>query len=399
MTHVEEHLIPPVTEKSTIKIFGIGGAGVAMLAEINGRVQMRASFAAADTDAHSLADCAAPTKFHVENKLLRGLGSAGDAERSRSLAEEQFTEFKNACQGSEVVFILAGLGGGAGSGIAPVLARAAREAGALVLAFVTLPFDCEGSHRVQQAQHSLVQIKNAADGVICLACDKTSGLINESLGLRESFRAVDNLLLEGLRGVCQLFVRRGVITLHFGDLYSLLRDRHAENCFAFIEASGAARSRIVVDKILAHPLLDKGRALMEAEALIVNITGGKNFSMEEIKRVMTEVKRLCPRGKIIMGADEDVTLGDLLTVTIVAARPDTLADTARPVHPAPKTVSATSAAPVMPRPRRSGSAKPVQGQLQLTIVSKGRFDKSEPTLHEGKDLDLPTFLRLGVVLN
>jgi cell division protein FtsZ len=399
MTHLEENLIPPVAEKSTMKIFGVGGAGIAMLAEVNGRVQMRASFAAADTDALALAGCGAPVKFHVENKLLRGLGSAGDAERSRSLAEEQFSEFKNACQGCEVVFILAGLGGGAGSGITPVLARAAREAGALVLAFVTLPFDCEGNHRIQQAQHSLVQIKNAADGVICLACDKTTGLINDSLGLRETFRTVDNLLLEGLRGVCQLFVRRGVITLHFGDLYSLLRDRHAENCFAFVEASGAARSRIVVEKILSHPLLDKGRALTESEAVIVNITGGKNFSMEEIKRVMTEVKRLCPRGKVVMGADEDATLGDVLTVTLVVARPDGLSENAKTNRPSATTVSATSSAPTISRPRRAGASKPVQGQLQLTIVSKGRFDKSEPTLHEGKDLDLPTFLRLGVVLN
>ena len=402
----EPGLLPAGTEKTTMNIFGVGDVGVKLLAALDAQEFSAAGLVAVNTDARSLRESGVPVKFHIENKLLRGLGSGGDAERSRALAEEQFSSLKSACEDSSVVFILAGLGGGAGSGISPVLARAAREAGALVLAFVTLPFDSEGNHRLQQAQQGLEHLKAAADGVICLAGDKIFGLVDENLGLIETLQASDRLLLDGLRGVWQLLSRRGLIHVHFGDLCALLRDQHAENCFAFVEAAGAARARAVVEKIISHPLLDQGRALAESGAVLVNITAGKNLTMAEINRVMGEVKRQCGRAQIIMGAAVDEAWGDRLGVTIIAARPDTMPKavensrlnhgrgglTGGPASPVSFPLVSTG------RPRRPAS-KPVQGQLPLTIVSRGRFDKSEPTLHNGNDLDVPTFLRLGVVLN
>ena len=407
MSHLEENLIEPVTEKSTMKIFGVGDAGVRWLGQLGAAEFSAAEMVAVNTDAASLAASDAPVKFHIANKLLRGLGSGGDAERSRALAEEQFSTLKSACAGAGVVFILAGLGGGAGSGMVPVLARAAREAGALVLALVSLPFAGEGDHRQRQAQQSLEQIKSAADGVICLAGEKIFGLIDENTGLLEIFRSADLLLLEGLRGVWQLLTRRGIIQVHFGELCALLRDRHAENCFAFVEATGAARSRTVVEKILSHPLLDKGRALGEADVIIVNFTGGSNLTMSEINRIMGEVKRQCGRATVVMGAAVEEALGDRLCVTIIAGRSNGSAKSEEAPRPASARGNNFSGVPTSPaalpvfggnRSRRA-VGKPVQGQLSLTIVSKGRFDKSEPTLHDGKDLDVPTFLRLGLVLN
>src|SRR5579863_8877505 len=135
-----------------VKIIGIGNAGISMLDSLNTPEFAGAELAAVNTDAASLAACPATIKIHLENKLLRGLGSGGDPDRGRALAEEQFSTLKSTCEGASVVFLLAGLGGGAGSGISPVLAKAAREAGALVLAFVTLPFECEGNRREAQAQ-------------------------------------------------------------------------------------------------------------------------------------------------------------------------------------------------------------------------------------------------------
>ena len=130
---------------STAKIFGVGNAGVGLLAAINGEDFAGAAFAAVNTDAASLAASSAALKIQLENRLLRGMGTGGDPERGRAMAEEQFATLKSACEGAEVIFIVAGLGGGAGSGISPVLARAAKETGALVLAFVTLPFGCEAT--------------------------------------------------------------------------------------------------------------------------------------------------------------------------------------------------------------------------------------------------------------
>ncbi len=193
--------------------------------------------------APSLAASSATVKIHLETKLLRGLGTGGDPERGRAIAEEQFSTLKTACEGADVVLIVAGLGGGAGSGISPVLARAAKETGALVLAFVTLPFLCEGNRRQQQAQQSLEQLKSVADGVICLPNQKTFKLIDENTSVLDTFRITGGLLVEGVRGVWQLLTRPGLIQIHFDDLCALVRDRHSESAFAFVEADRSRRVR------------------------------------------------------------------------------------------------------------------------------------------------------------
>src|SRR5580693_8849913 len=170
-----------------VKIIGVGNAGIAMLGALDPAEFAAAQLAVVNTDAGAFADSPATVKIHLENKLLRGLGSGGDPERSRAMAEEQFSMLKSACEGADVVFILAGLGGGAGSGISPILARAAREAGALVLAFVTLPFEGEGPRREAQAQQSLEQLQAAADGVICLPGGKVLKLLDENTSLVDIF--------------------------------------------------------------------------------------------------------------------------------------------------------------------------------------------------------------------
>ncbi|HEX9048093.1 MAG TPA: cell division protein FtsZ [Verrucomicrobiae bacterium] len=391
-----ESLAAPV-----VRIFGVGNAGMAILAALDAKEFAAAEFAVVNTDATGLASSPAPVKIHLENKLMRGLGTGGDPERGRALAEEQFSLLKSACDGANVVFILAGLGGGAGSGISPVLAKAAREAGALVLAFVTLPFDCEGNRRETQAQQCLEQLKATADGVICLPNQRIFKLIDENTSLLETFRVTGKFLIEGVRGVWHLLMRPGLIQVHFGDLCDLLRDRHAENAFAFVEAAGAARAREVVENILAHPLLEEGHVLAESDAVLLSLTAGNDLSMSEINRVVDQVKRQCSHAQIIMGAALVAEMKDKLCVTVIAAKRDVVAKpkfrtethTAGAVPGASEVVVART-----PRARK-GPAKPVQTQLPLTIVSRGRFDKSEPTKHNGEDLDVPTFLRRGVPLN
>jgi cell division protein FtsZ len=393
-----EPAAPPV-----VRIFGVGNAGIALLGALDPAEFAAAQFAAVNTDPGAFAASSAPVKIHLENKLLRGLGSGGDPDRGRALAEEQFSTLKSACEGANVVFILAGLGGGAGSGISPVLAKAAREAGALVLAFITLPFECEGNRREAQAQHSLEQLKSAADGVICLPSQKVFKLIDENSTLLETFRVTGGFLIEGVRGVWHLLTRPGLIQVHFADLCALLRDRHAENAFAFVEATGAGRAREVVENILAHPLLEEGHVLAESDAVLVSLTAGKDLSMSEINRVIDQVKRQCAHAQIIMGAAIDEAMKDKLCVTVIAAKQNVAALTGAAVHAETRTTGTAPGARevVVARlpQKRKGPAKPVQTQLPLAIVSRGRFDKSEPTKHNGEDLDVPTFLRRGVPLN
>ncbi len=419
--------IPEAVPKPAIKIFGVGGAGVILRDALNAEEFAGAGFAAINTDAASLAASSATVKIHLETKLLRGLGTGGDPERGRALAEEQFSTLKSACDGANVVLIIAGLGGGAGSGICPVLARAAKESGALVLAFVTLPFVCEGNRRQQQAQQGLEQLKSAADGVICLPNQKTFKLIDDNTSVLDTFRITGGLLVEGVRGVWRLLTRPGLIQIHFDDLCALVRDRHSESSFAFVEAAGPARSREVVEKLFAHPLLDEGRALAEADAVLVSLMGGKDLTMAEVNRVMEQIGRHCERAQIIMGAAVDPEMKGRLSVTLIAARntaaradsqtsaPENLecADTSalsKRRHVAVVQNDGSSASPLTldqreqavarhsSRARRAGH-KLLQTQLPLAIVSKGRFDKSEPTIHKGEDLDIPTYVRRGVSLN
>jgi cell division protein FtsZ len=393
---------PEITGNAQVRIIAVGNAGDVMLGALNAAEFAGAEFAAINTDAAALAASVAPVKIHLENKLFRGLGSGGDPERGRALAEEQFSTLKSACEGANVVFILAGLGGGAGSGISPVLAKAAHEAGALVLAFVTLPFDCEMSRREAQAQTALEQLKSAADGVICLPSQKIFKLIDENSTLIETFQVTGGFLIEGVRGVWSLLTRPGIIQVHFGDLCALLRDRHAENAFAFVEASGPGRAREVAEKILNHPLLDEGRALAESDAVLVSLTAGKDLTMAEINRVMEQVKRQCGHAQIVMGAAADAGLKEKLCVTIIAAKsnsqPTSLTPRSENRSPIPAASGHCEPVASRGRARRAGS-KAVQGQLPLTIISKGRFDKSEPTLHRGEDLDVPTFIRRGIAMN
>jgi len=411
---------PEAAHKPAVKIFGAGGAGVQLLDTLNAVEFAGAGFAAIDTDAASLSASSATVKIHLETKLLRGLGTGGDPERGCALAEEQISTLKSACEGANVVLIIAGLGGGAGSGISPVLARAAKETGALVLAFVTLPFVCEGNRRQQQAQQGLEQLKSVADGVICLPNQKTFKLIDDNTSVLDTFRITGGLLVEGVRGVWRLLTRPGLIQIHFDDLCALVRDRHSESAFAFVEASGPARSREAVEKLLAHPLLDEGRALADADAVLVSLMGGKDLTMADVNRVMEQIGRYCERAQIIMGAAVDAEMKGRLSVTLIAGKsnvpkaeapadsPDTAA--ARETSPTSgsRQTSPLSSLSMEQRehltvrhPGRSRRAanKLLQTQLPLAIVSKGRFDKSEPTIHKGEDLDIPTYVRRGVSLN
>ncbi|PYJ00287.1 MAG: hypothetical protein DME25_21085, partial [Verrucomicrobia bacterium] len=410
------------------KVFGVGNAGLNLVNRVIARNLAGVGFVAANTDAQSLAASAAPEKVLLETKLLLGLGTGGDPERGRAVAEQEAARFKTLCQGAEVVFVVAGLGGGAGTGISPVLARAAREAGALVLGFVTTPFDCEGRRRQFLARQGLAELKAAADGVICLPNQKVCKMIDEHTSLIETFKITNELLADGVAGVWRLLRHTGLIEVHFSDFCALVRDRHVENSFAVAEAQGPTRSREVIDKLLAHPMLEGGQVLADSDAVLVSLLAGPDLTMAEVNRVMDQVHRHCEHGQVIMGAAVDESFRDRLAVTLIAARNDPeppveLAAAAAEDLDTQLLSSATNTRrgsrfvpppPALPRekmeqllarqgpgnPRsRTRSPKLRQTQLPLEIVSKGRFDKSEPTIHKGEDLDVPTYIRRGVALN
>jgi cell division protein FtsZ len=306
------------------------------------------------------------------------------------------------------------------------VARIAKAAGALVLAFVTTPFSCEGTHRQSFAEQGLDELREAADGVICLPNQKILQLIDENTSVTDTFKTANRLLADAVRGIWRLVSFKGLIEIPLEDLCGLLQDRHFESAFAVAESQGPDRLSLAMNKLFAHPMIDEGEALPEAEAVLVSLIGGPDLTMSEVNRIIEQIKSKCGPVHLRMGACIDQSFGDRLAVTLISVRKlereptprvrteqldtqlldrsATLKPSSRLLPPPPSLPPEKVAQMLSQQTRgRSGPRRVVsklrQTQLPLEIVSKGRFDRSEPTIHKGEDLDVPTYLRRGVPLN
>ena len=432
----------------TLKVFGVGGAGCRAVEHFAQDGFRGVNFAALNTDIQSLLDLSVETIVPLGARLTRGLGAGGDPEVGRAAAEEDAEPLRKLCVGAEVIVIVTGLGGGTGTGASPVLARLARETGALVLAIATLPFECEGARRQRQAQAGLEQLRETADAVLCLPNQRVLKLIDENTSLIETFKITNNLLAQGLGGIWRLLTRAGIINVDFADLCVVVRGQHAESSFACADARGEHRAREVVEKLLASPLLEGGAVLNEAESVLVSLVASHDLTVAEMNRVMSQINRACENAQIIMGAALEADFDDRLCATVIATRrrPAPM-ETHRATAGEGRATDALDAGPAAPpasveeatsfdteffeekRPARPPSrfiapppdlspdkkeqllaqqngkayrkprSKMRQGVLPLEIVSKGRFERSEPTIYHGEDLDVPTYIRRGVPLN
>ena len=321
MTAPIETIDEPALKKSiSIKVWGVGGAGCNAVSALDASVLEGVHILAVNTDSQALATAAAADKLVLGARRTRGMGAGGDPALGRAAAEDDLEKMVSFCAGADIVFILAGLGGGTGTGAAPVLARVARESGALVLAIVTLPFDFEGQRRQQQAQDGLQQLKIAADAVICLPNQKLFKLLDEKTSVVDGFKISNALLADGLHGVWRLLTRTGLINVDFADLCSVTRGRHSASSFATAEASGERRVEQIVEKLMAHPLLDRGQVLVEADAVLVSLVGGPDLTLVEIDKMMEPLKRQCENAHIIFGAAIDAQFTNRLSVTVIASR-------------------------------------------------------------------------------
>ncbi|MFM1943653.1 MAG: hypothetical protein RI897_2635 [Verrucomicrobiota bacterium] len=424
-------------EESTKKRFcmvGVGNAGCRLVENLRAEGLEDTAFAVLNTDVAVLRQSPVPDQVQLGERLTRGLGAGGDPELGRAATEEALDGIRGLCRGAEIVFVLAGLGGGTGTGGAPLVARMARESGALVVGFVTMPFTCEGSRRQRQARRGLEELKAAADVVLTLPNQRVLSLIDENTSLLETFGFIEVLMGEGVRGLWRLISKPGLINVDFADLREVVRDRHAESFFAYAEAEGDARSREVVERLTMNPLLENGSLLRNTRAAMVSLVAGSDLSIAEVNRVTELLSRECEGAEILLGASIDPALGDRLTLTFVGVQSegalvkeedavgevDVVGESPRDADnvetdffkrqpPARRPRSRFVAPPPdltaeerqKVAGRRGGRLRPrlQQTMLPLEVISKGRFEKSEPTVHHGEDLDIPTFVRRGIVLN
>jgi cell division protein FtsZ len=423
------------------RVIGVGNAGCNALESLAQAGLTSVDWLAVSTHARALAQCSVSERLVLGHARRFGLGTGGDPAEGRAAAEADQERLRAAAEGIDVVFVMAGLGGGTGGGAAPVVARIAKDAGALVLAVVTLPFDWEGARRQRQALDSLREIKSVADSVICVPNQKVFQVIDENTSVLETFQRINALLAQGVCGIWRLLSRPGLIRIDFADLCAATRGRHSESALATAEAQGEQRARVLMERLLAHPLIEGGTALAEADTLLVSLVGGPDLTMAEVRRVMEQINRHCQDAQVIVGAALDAALTGRLAVTVIAGRRDRAATThsmtpevesERPVEreappaasedpqietgffrqpeaprstgrfvPPPPELSPEKREEILKRHSRSAKARArmKQGTLPLEIASKGRFEKSEPTLHHGEDLDVPTYVRRGVALN
>ncbi len=447
-----------------IKIISVGGAGLNALDRIVLDGLERAEVVAINTDVQSLASSVAAHKVQLGRTVTRGLGAGGDPELGYQAAVESADEIREALADARMIFICAGLGGGTGSGAAPYVAQLAHEAGALVVAFATLPFSFEGKRRNAQAREALTRLNEVANGVICFENDKMGDIVAPQAGIHQAFATADITISQSVRSIVNLIQRPGLIRIGFDDLLAALRSPNGRCLFGFGESDSDNRAHEALTQALKNPLMDRGRMLADAARVLVQVAGGPGMTLSEVEILMQELGRhISEQTQILFGAVVDGRLADRLSVTIISsltADEDFIPQQSQPaqssapamppvweqshetspeidIEPEPMPMEVfqpaemaafkesapsetASPPPVEPisvlsksepivstphkkpapikeeKPSAEKSAQAKQEVLQFEPVTRGRFEKSEPTIVEGEDLDIPTYLRKNI---
>ncbi|GEM_PF-3505783 len=487
--------------KVRVKVIGVGDAGcrsaetlarIFSSAEVENRPMFRGeraaknlSFAAVNTDAASLEKCALNGTLQVGLKLTHGLNAGGDPQVGRVAGQQSSEDLRELVRASDVVVVLAGLGGGTGTGVAPMVCRLARDQGACAVALAEMPFDFEGQKRRLHAQEGYEALRCESDAVVAIPKDKFFQSVEGRGGVLEAVRRVTELQAQAVAGLLGL-TDGNVTMLEFASLKAALKKSRLQTVFGFGVGRGEKRHSQAVESLLASPMLDKGRQLENADEMIVSVTGGASLTEEDAQEVLTQMgRRLTGRAHLIFSANATETEANELTVAVFGSSGSWRAVSARFVGrgmtlgevaprgvtyaPAGKTAAMASASsgdaanlesaaangetstetrggghgvrinagstgtigtpqPVdrIPQPIRDtvpvvapkavapteseqgetikapavgqkGDAKFEQGQLPLELeAAQSRFTQSEPTILNGEDLDVPTYLRRGM---
>ena len=257
-----------------VKVIGIGGAGSNVLDRIALEGMDEAELLTLNTDVRALNTSVASDKIQIGKSLTHGLGAGGDPERGEEAAKESLDEIRAAVEGKSLVFICVGLGGGTGSGAAPVVAKLASQAGAFVVAFVTVPFSFEGRRRISQAQSSLAKLEACTNGLVTFDNDRMGGLVLPTDGIQHAFSAADQVISQSVRAITKLVSQPGLVRIGMDDLLTALKNDSSRCLFGFGQAEGENRAQDALKAALKSPLLDQGRMLDYSSSLIAHVCGG-----------------------------------------------------------------------------------------------------------------------------
>jgi cell division protein FtsZ len=366
-------ILPEVDTSARIKVIGCGGGGGSALNRMIDAKMQGVEFVVINTDAQALLHSKAPQKIHIGRETTRGLGAGADPEVGRKAAEESEKEIYEAVKGADMVFITLGQGGGTGTGAAPLVAAAAREAGALVVAIVTKPFTFEGERRRRTAEAGIVSLKDTVDTLIVIPNDRLLQMIDRKTSLVDAFGIVDEVLQQGVQGISNLITIHGLINLDFADVKAIMSDAGSA-LMGIGRASGDNRAVEAARQAIDSPLLET--SIEGARGVLFNITGGKNMTMHEIDEAAKAITDAVDRdANIIFGAVLDEYMDDDLQITVVATGFD-----AKPSR-RPEVIQVRREEPVqpsVPEPEPEPEPEPVMYEPSVVPAPRQPFINERP---------------------
>ena len=396
-----------------IKVVGLGGAGANAVDRLKMENLDRLQLAVINTDLQALSASPVQDKVLIGSGITRGLGAGGDPELGREAAEADREKITAVVRDCDLVFLVAGMGGGTGSGAAPTVAEIASGAGALVIAFVTMPFTFEGGRRTKQAEESLAALRKVCDAVIPLPNDILLQQGTEQTSVLDAFARADEWIGRGVKSIWAMLFRTGLINLDFATLRQAFHTRGGKTLFGFGSGEGENAAPAALESLRLCPLLATPEFARKADRLLVNIVGGPDLALPRVNEIMTAVTEQFGReAHVIMGAVIDEAMQGRVEVVVlgtsdVGARRNSPfrlppAKHHRPAVsplPAPAVPAAAETGP--PSPAKTPPPDPVAQEefgFDRDLESRGQFDKTDRQLFEGQDLDVPTYLRKGIRL-
>lgn len=382
---------PKIETFARIKVLGIGGSGTNVVNRMTELGIRGVEFVAVNTDAQALHNNAADKKIHIGKTITKGLGSGMNPELGRQAAEESQEEIEEVITNADMVFITCGLGGGTGTGAAPIVAELAKNRGILTIAVVTKPFTFEGSKRKEVAEAGYDNLKDKVDAIISIQNDRILQIIDKKTSLIDAFKTVDEVVRQGIAGISDLITTHGVVNADFADVRTIMQDAGTA-LMGIGKAAGDNRAELAAKAAVNSPLLDM--AIDGAKGVLFNITGGKDlgmFEIDEAAKVIT--KNVDPDAKVKFGAVIDDSMGDELRITVIATgfdehnrRPASSMTFSQPEE-APKPVAAPPVS--VPEPPRPEVRKPLFSPKPVEPV-RPQFQAPEESDDE---LDIPAFIR------
>lgn len=377
--------------RARIKVIGVGGSGNNAINTMIHFGLEGVDYLSVNTDVQALNANSAAERIHIGANITRGLGAGADPERGRKAAMEDASLLKEHIQGADMVFVTAGMGGGTGTGAAPVIAQIARECGALTVGVVTKPFQFEGRQRMRRADQGLLHLSDQVDTLITIPNEKLMSLADDELTFVEAFRKADEVLYQAVRGISDLITLDGIVNVDFADVTTVManmgRALMGTGC-----AKGEGRARIAAEQAITSPLLDN-ISVQGATGVLINVVGGADMRMKEIQEAASLIQEQAHEdANIIFGASIDQNMGDVLKVTVIATgfdrQPAEAAGFADGAAVSSRPVGRPSHSSVEMRGDKVRSEAPVPVLSRRPVPAKELFHSALDT-----DWDTPAFQR------